>query len=116
MAPVKAYPNLAPGHGQSTVPGHLSGQFRQISDSGLGSVQASLEQHYFAFPRVPKDYLASEWGKQDLQNHLVRRLGATARRSSPGWTRPGHCVIARSWRSVAGRVAPRWPWRSKGRM
>ena len=42
------------GQGQSTVPGHLSCQFRQISDSGLGSVQASLEQHYFAFPRARK--------------------------------------------------------------
>jgi len=56
------------------VPGHLSAQFRQISDSGLGSIRASLEQHYFAFPRSPNDYLASEWGQQDLQDHLVRRL------------------------------------------
>ena len=58
----------------SGVPGHLSAQFRRISDTGLGSIRASLEQHYFAFPRVPKEYLASEWGQQDLQNHLVRRL------------------------------------------
>jgi S-adenosylmethionine-dependent methyltransferase len=62
------------GHGQPTVPGHLSAQFRQISDSGLDAVRASLEQHYFAFPRKPRDYLATERGQQDIQDHLVHRL------------------------------------------
>jgi S-adenosylmethionine-dependent methyltransferase len=62
-------------HWLTHVPGHLSAQFRQISDSELGAIQASLEQHYFAASPLPlRDYLATEWGQQELQDHLVLRL------------------------------------------
>jgi S-adenosylmethionine-dependent methyltransferase len=53
---------------------HLSARFRAISDAGIHTIRAALEDHYFAFPRRPKDYLATEWGQQDLQDHLFNRL------------------------------------------
>jgi S-adenosylmethionine-dependent methyltransferase len=56
------------------MPAHLLARIRPISEGGIHAVRASLEDHYFAFPRRPRDYLATEWGQQDLQDHLFHRL------------------------------------------
>jgi 2-polyprenyl-3-methyl-5-hydroxy-6-metoxy-1,4-benzoquinol methylase len=56
------------------MPAHLLAGIRPITEAGIHAVRASLEDHYFAFPRRPRDYLATEWGQQDLQDHLFARL------------------------------------------
>jgi 2-polyprenyl-3-methyl-5-hydroxy-6-metoxy-1,4-benzoquinol methylase len=56
------------------MPNHLLAGFRPISEAGIETIRGALEDHYFAFPRRPRDYLATEWGQQDLQNHLFNRL------------------------------------------
>lgn len=56
------------------TPPHLSANFRTIDKPQLELIESSLRQNYFT--RFPKEYLATEWGENDLQNHLVRRLEA----------------------------------------
>ena len=56
----------------STLPRHLSANFTTIDKQQLEQVESSLRDHYFT--RFPEDYLSTEWGKNDLQNHLFRRL------------------------------------------
>jgi 2-polyprenyl-3-methyl-5-hydroxy-6-metoxy-1,4-benzoquinol methylase len=59
---------------EPAVPAHLLARIRAISDAGIHAVRTSLKDLYFAFPRRPMNYLATEWGQQDLQNHLFDRL------------------------------------------
>src|SRR3954465_742961 len=56
------------------MPNHLLAGFRPISEAGIETIRGGSQDHYFAFPRRPRDYLATEWGQQDLQNHLFNRL------------------------------------------
>lgn len=56
----------------STPPHHLSANFRTVDKIEL--VESSLRNNYFA--RFPTDYLSTDWGKNDLANHLIRRLDA----------------------------------------
>lgn len=54
------------------TPIHLSTNFRAIEESKISLIEYSLRQNYFA--RFPEGYLSTDWGKNDLQNHLSRRL------------------------------------------
>ena len=56
------------------IPHHLSANFRTIDKPGLDRIEAALREHYFT--RFPQEYLSTDWGRNDLQNHLVRRLDA----------------------------------------
>jgi 2-polyprenyl-3-methyl-5-hydroxy-6-metoxy-1,4-benzoquinol methylase len=54
------------------IPRHLSANFRTIDKSKLDLLELSLRENYFV--RFPEGYLATDWGKNDLENHLFRRL------------------------------------------
>lgn len=56
----------------SNLPHHLSANFRTVDKQQLASVELSLRHHYFV--RFPEEYLSTDWGKNDLENHLFRRL------------------------------------------
>lgn len=56
----------------SSIAPHLAANFRTIDKAKLGLIESSLRRHYFV--RFPDDYLSSDWGKNDLENHLYRRL------------------------------------------
>jgi len=56
----------------STLPQHLSANFRTVDKQSLDCVESSLRNNYFV--RFPPDYLSTEWGKNDLDNHVLRRL------------------------------------------
>ena len=56
------------------TPHHLSANFRNLDKAKLDLVESSLRENYFT--RFPKEYLSTDWGRNDLQNHLVRRLDA----------------------------------------
>ena len=56
------------------TPIHLSRNFRAIDESKISLIETSLRGNYFG--RFPEGYLATDWGKNDLQNHLFRRLDA----------------------------------------
>jgi len=58
----------------SNLPHHLSANFRTINKQGIDLIELSLRNNYFA--TFPADYLSTEWGKNDLANHLFRRLDA----------------------------------------
>src|ERR671927_1340389 len=51
---------------------HLSHNFRTIDKPKTDALELSLRNNYFV--RFPEDYLSTEWGKDDLQNHLFNRL------------------------------------------
>jgi S-adenosylmethionine-dependent methyltransferase len=55
-------------------PHHLSVNFRTLDEPRLARIESSLRSNYFT--RFPDEYLATDWGKNDLQNHLLRRLDA----------------------------------------
>lgn len=46
--------------------------FRTIDKKKVDSIEQSLRNNYFV--RFPRDYLSTEWGKNDLENHLFGRL------------------------------------------
>jgi S-adenosylmethionine-dependent methyltransferase len=56
------------------TPHHLLANYRSLDKPQLDLIESSLRENYFT--RFPKDYLSTDWGKNDLQNHLVRRLDA----------------------------------------
>src|SRR6185369_13180936 len=58
----------------SSMPPHLSANFRPLDKSALGLVESSLRRNYFV--RFPEGYLETDWGRNDLENHLSRRLEA----------------------------------------
>ena len=65
----------------SSTPQHLSANFRTIDKSALGLVESSLRRNYFT--RFPDGYLGTDWGRNDLENHLSRRLEADRQRIVP---------------------------------
>jgi 2-polyprenyl-3-methyl-5-hydroxy-6-metoxy-1,4-benzoquinol methylase len=48
--------------------------FRTLDKAQLALVEASLRANYFT--RFPPGYLSTDWGKNDLENHLCRRLNS----------------------------------------
>jgi len=66
--------------GKQRVPLHLAKRFTHLSESGTSKVVESLKRHYFprhiwGDVRVTSDeWLASAEGRQDLQDHVSRRL------------------------------------------
>lgn len=59
------------------TPPHLSRNFRTLAKAKLVQIESSLRQNYFS--RFPEEYLSTDWGRNDLQNHLFRRLEADRR-------------------------------------
>ena len=56
----------------SPLPHQISANFRTIDKRKAKTIEASLRNNYFV--RFPKEYLLTDWGKNDLENHLFRRL------------------------------------------
>src|SRR5689334_2916111 len=56
----------------SSVPGHIQANFRTIDNLKMNLIEQSLRSNYFV--RFPEGYLSTEWGRNDLENHLYRRL------------------------------------------
>lgn len=56
----------------SSAPAHLQKNFRAIDSPKVDLIEQSLRQNYFA--RSPEGYLATDYGKHDLANHLFVRL------------------------------------------
>ena len=54
------------------VPAHIQANFRAIDHDKNNLIELSLRRNYFA--RCPETYLSTDWGKNDLENHLVKRL------------------------------------------
>jgi len=54
------------------VPDHISANFREIDNAKTATIKSSLEQNFFV--RFPDEYLSTEPGQKDLQNHLYNRL------------------------------------------
>ena len=48
--------------------------FRTLDKAQLAQVESSLRANYFT--RFPPEYLSTEWGRNDLENHLCRRLNS----------------------------------------
>jgi 2-polyprenyl-3-methyl-5-hydroxy-6-metoxy-1,4-benzoquinol methylase len=48
--------------------------FRTLAKAQLEQVEAALRTNYFT--RFPTEYLSTEWGRNDLENHLYRRLNS----------------------------------------
>ena len=48
--------------------------FRTLANAQLEQVESSLRTNYFK--RFPPEYLSTEWGLNDLENHLCRRLNS----------------------------------------
>jgi 2-polyprenyl-3-methyl-5-hydroxy-6-metoxy-1,4-benzoquinol methylase len=56
----------------SPVPSHLHANFRTVDKIKTDLIELSLRNNYFV--RFPEDYLSTDWGKDDLESHLFRRL------------------------------------------
>ena len=56
------------------VAGKYKNHFRTLAKAQLEQVEASLRTNYFT--RFPPEYLSTEWGRNDLENHLCRRLNS----------------------------------------
>ena len=56
----------------SPVPGHIRANFRTIDKPKVDLIEQSLRHNYFV--RCPGEYLSTDWGKNDLKDHLIRRL------------------------------------------
>jgi S-adenosylmethionine-dependent methyltransferase len=56
----------------SPVPRHLRANFRTLDKPKVDLIELSLRNNYFV--RFDSDYLSTDWGKNDLDNHLFRRL------------------------------------------
>jgi 2-polyprenyl-3-methyl-5-hydroxy-6-metoxy-1,4-benzoquinol methylase len=65
----------------SPAPRHIRANFRSIGATEIGLIERSLRENYFV--RFPADYLSTDWGKNDLQNHLFGRLGGDRDRIIP---------------------------------
>src|ERR1051325_2899198 len=50
----------------------LSKNFRAIDKQQIASLELSLRDNYFI--RFPEEYLSTDFGKDDLQDHLFNRL------------------------------------------
>src|SRR5690242_20503041 len=50
----------------------LSANFRTIDKPQTDMIESSLRENYFV--RFPDGYLSTDWGKNDLANHLFGRL------------------------------------------
>lgn len=57
---------------KSPVPSHLRTSFRAIGSRDVDLIERSLRDNYFV--RCPEGYLSTDWGKDDLENHLSGRL------------------------------------------
>jgi len=60
------------------VPASISRRFMAINEIALGAVERALREHYFSEPEnrfglSSEQYLASESGRRDLQDHLLGR-------------------------------------------
>jgi len=71
------------------VPASISRRFIAADENALGVIERALREHYFSEPENRfglsiEQYLASESGKDDLQDHLVRRM-ENARRAVIPW-------------------------------
>lgn len=51
---------------------HLAANFRTIDKPQRDAIESSLRRNYFV--RFPDGYLSTDWGKNDLENHLFGRL------------------------------------------
>jgi S-adenosylmethionine-dependent methyltransferase len=51
---------------------HLANNFRAIDKQQIASLELSLRDNYFI--RFPEEYLSTDFGKDDLQDHLFNRL------------------------------------------
>jgi len=58
----------------SRVPGHLRASFRDVDERRTEAIERALRDHYFS--KWPDGYLATDWGRRDLANHLFGRLEA----------------------------------------
>ena len=56
----------------TAIPEHLSAKFKEIDKAALDTIKLSLENNYFA--DYPEGYLSADFGKNDLLDHLYRRL------------------------------------------
>ena len=56
----------------SATPRHIRANFRAIDKAKVDLIEQSLRDNYFV--RVPGEYLATDLGKNDLKDHLFRRL------------------------------------------
>lgn len=56
----------------SSVPSRVRANFKTINKTKIDLIEHSLRNHYFA--GSPEGYLSTEWGRNDLENHLSRRL------------------------------------------
>jgi S-adenosylmethionine-dependent methyltransferase len=56
----------------SPVPPHLHAKFRAIGKEKIDLLELSLRNNYFG--RFPEEYLSTDRGRQDLENHLFGRL------------------------------------------
>src|SRR6266850_7471643 len=56
----------------SSVPDGIKANFRTIDKPQLDLIERSIRNHYFA--SSPEGYLSTEWGRNDLEDHLFRRL------------------------------------------
>jgi S-adenosylmethionine-dependent methyltransferase len=58
----------------SAVPQHIRERFKTVDKTKLDLIESSLRDNYLV--RFPADYLATDRGRNDLANHLFRRLDA----------------------------------------
>src|SRR5258706_9280042 len=56
----------------SALPQHIQERFRTIDKPKLDLIESSLRHNYFI--RYSEGYLETERGRNDLENHLFRRL------------------------------------------
>lgn len=56
----------------SRVPDHIHANFRTVDKLKIDLIERSLRNNYFA--RCPEGYLSTDWGRNDLENHLFGRL------------------------------------------
>lgn len=54
------------------VPGRIKANFRTIDKQQVDLIERSLRNNYFG--RCPDGYLSTDWGKNDLEDNLSRRL------------------------------------------
>jgi len=58
----------------SSAPRRIDANFRTLGGPEFDSLELSLRNNYFA--GCPEEYLLTDWGKRDLEDHLFRRLDA----------------------------------------
>ena len=70
------------------TPSSISKNFRHLDETKIDLVAQSLKKHYFSQPdhrygATLEEYLTSEKGKNDFQNHLIRRMDIDRRTVIP---------------------------------